>query len=310
MAYYLAVDAGGTKAEFLFAEEEREVARVRTGTIKRTNADAAQTQANLERALAELEQRTRVDLARVTRTCIGTSGETVPLVTDWLRENFSARVGGELVIVGDVEIALDAAFRDGGGDGRGVLVLAGTGSNVAARDAPGKMMRAGGWGPILADQGAGHWIGLEGLRRGFLARDEGRPTDLLERARKLWNLPSEDALIEFANAQAPQRYASQFAREVAAAADAGDAIAATILAQGGRDLAHLAGLLIERMRANEGAAFTVPGVAVAGSILKNVRREREALETALRERYPKIRFVPEAIDPIRGALWRARKGRS
>jgi glucosamine kinase len=303
MLYYLAVDAGGTKAEFLLADAEREIERVRTGTIKRTNADEPQARANLEQALNELEQRTGVSPRQVTRTCIGTSGETVPLVTDWLRLNFKAHVGGELVIVGDVQIALDAGFRGG----RGVLVLAGTGSNVAARDGHGTIMRAGGWGPILADQGAGHWIGLEGLRRGFLARDEGRQTNLLERARKLWNLAHEDALIEFANAQLPQRYGSQFAREVAAAADAGDAIAQGILEQGGRDLAYLAGLLIERMRANEVAAFRVPQVAVAGSILKNVRWERQALEASLRARYPEIAFVAEAVDPIRGALWRARQ---
>ncbi len=57
MAYYLAVDAGGTKAEFLLADEERELARVRAGTIKHTNADEAQMCANLEQALSELEQR-------------------------------------------------------------------------------------------------------------------------------------------------------------------------------------------------------------------------------------------------------------
>ncbi|MFZ0395642.1 MAG: BadF/BadG/BcrA/BcrD ATPase family protein, partial [Terracidiphilus sp.] len=115
MAYYLAVDAGGTKAEFLLADEEREIERVRCGTIKRTNTDEAQARANLERALEELEQRTGVNPAQVKRTCIGTSGETVPLVTDWLRESFRARVGGELAIVGDVEIALDAAFQGGRG---------------------------------------------------------------------------------------------------------------------------------------------------------------------------------------------------
>lgn len=310
MSYYLAVDAGGTKAEFLLAEDGRELARVRSGTIKRTNADPAQAQANLEQALKDLQQRTGVSPAQVARTCIGTSGETVPLVTDWLRDNFSQRVAGELAIVGDVVIALDAAFSCGGGCGRGVLVLAGTGSNVAARDSHGKIMRAGGWGPILADQGAGHWIGVQGLRRGFLARDEGRTTDLLERARKLWNLPSEDALIEFANAQLPQRYASQFAKEVAAAADAGDLIAQEILEQGGRDLAYLAGLLIERMRKNEGGAFRVPDVAVAGSILKNVGREVEALQVGLHERYSEIRFVREPVDPVRGALWRAMQGPS
>ena len=40
MPYYLAVDAGGTKTEFLLAEDDRELGRAVTGTIKRVNADA------------------------------------------------------------------------------------------------------------------------------------------------------------------------------------------------------------------------------------------------------------------------------
>jgi N-acetylglucosamine kinase-like BadF-type ATPase len=304
MAYYLAVDAGGTKTEFLLADDGRELARARTGTVKRINTGDGQARKNLDEALAELEQLTGLQPSQVKCTCIGTSGETVPLVTDWLRQSFSERVAGSLVIVGDVEIALDAAFHGG----RGVLVLAGTGSNVAARDATGDIMRSGGWGPMLADQGSGHWIGMQGLRRGFLARDEQRTTELLERARKLWNLPSEDALIEFANSQPPQRYGSQFAREVVACAEAGDSIAADILQQGGTDLAYLAGLLIERMRANEGEVFRVPDVAMAGSILANVRQVSGALKTALQAHYPEIQFVPEPVDPVRGALWRAMRG--
>jgi N-acetylglucosamine kinase-like BadF-type ATPase len=213
MANYLAVDAGGSKTEFLLAEEDRELGRSVTGTIKRVNADEVTTEKNLNQAIAELERSTGVSMRNVARTCIGTSGNTVPLVTDWLRQNFAKRVSGSLLIVGDVEIALDAGFFGG----RGVLALAGTGSNVAARTANGEIITAGGWGPILADQGAGHWIGIEGLRRGFLARDEGRPTELLEAARRLWDLPNADALIEFANTQPPPRYGSQFAREVVAA---------------------------------------------------------------------------------------------
>ncbi len=172
MAYYLAVDAGGSKTEFLLAEEDRELGRALTGTIKRVNADADIAARNLHDALAELERTTGVPMASVSRTCVGTSGNTVPLVTDWLREGFTKHVAGPLLLVGDVEIALDAGFFGG----RGVLALAGTGSNVAARAADGVIITAGGWGPILADQGAGHWIGIEGLRRGFLSRDEGRPT--------------------------------------------------------------------------------------------------------------------------------------
>jgi glucosamine kinase len=304
MGYFLAVDAGGTKTEFLLAEEERELGRATTGTIKRVNADAETAGRNLREALAELESTTGVRMSAVARTCIGTSGDTVPLVTDWLREQFSKHVSGTLLLVGDVEIALDAAFFGG----RGVLALAGTGSNVAARAGTGDIMTAGGYGPILADQGSGHWIGIEGLRRGFLARDEGRVTELLEAARRLWNLPTVDALVEFANTQPPPRYGSKFAREVVALADGGDAIAQEILEQGGTDLAYLARLLIEKMRAMEGDSFELPAVAFAGSILVHVGRMRNAIEYALRLRYPDIRIIEKAVDPIRGALWRAIRG--
>jgi N-acetylglucosamine kinase-like BadF-type ATPase len=304
MAYYLAVDAGGTKTEFLIAEQDRELGRAVTGTIKRVNADPETAARNLRDALAELERATGVSMTSVTRTCVGTSGNTVPLVTDWLREGFARHVSGSLLLVGDVEIALDAAFFGG----RGVLALAGTGSNVAARAGNGEIMTAGGGGPILADQGAGHWIGIEGLRRGFLARDEGRPTELLEAARRLWNLPSIDALVEFANTQLPPRYGSKLAREVVALADSGDTIAQEILEQGGRDLAYLVRLLIERMRVIEGDVFEVPAVAFAGSILAHVERMRNAIEYALRLHYPDIRILEKVVDPVRGALWRAIHG--
>lgn len=304
MRYFLAVDAGGSKTEFLLAEEERELQRVLTGTIKRVNVDEEDARKNLDDALAELEQKTGVRMKQVTRTCLGTSGDTVPLVTGWLRKSFQERVGGSLLLVGDVAIALDAAFADG----RGVLALAGTGSNVAARDRNGKIMTAGGWGPVLADQGSGHWIGVEALRRGFLARDEQRPTQLLEAARKLWRLPTVDSLIEFANAQPTPRYASQFAPEVVACAAQGDAMAIEILDRGGSDLAYLVELLIERMRITEAGDFQAPTVAFAGSILANVERVRRSLQQSLRRRYPEIRFLEEPVDPVRGALWHAVRG--
>lgn len=304
MAFYLAVDAGGTKTEFLLAEEDRELGRAVTGTIKRVNAEAETTARNLREAVSQLESTTGVCVSEVTCTCVGTSGNTVPLVTDWLREGFAKYVSGTLLVVGDVEIALDAAFFGG----RGVLALSGTGSNVAARARNGEIMTAGGWGPILADQGAGHWIGIEGLRRGFLARDEGRPTQLLDAARRFWNLASLEALIEFANTQPPPRYGSTFAREVVALADGGDQVAQEILEQGGRDLAYLVRLLVERIRAIERDRFELPSVAFAGSILAHVERMRNSIEYALRLHYPDIRILENPVDPVRGALWRAMRG--
>ncbi len=303
MAYFLGVDAGGTKAEFVLGDETRELGRARMGTLKRMKTDAETAEANLRSALDALEEVTRVNPREVMRTCVGTAGETVPLVTAWLRQAFARHVGGELLLVGDVEIALDSVFLGG----RGVLVLAGTGSNVAGRTGAGEVVRAGGWGPALADQGSGHFLGLEGLRRGFLARDEGRSTGLLEAARKFWRLASVEELVEYANANPAPDY-SRLAPGVVALAEQGDGVAQEVVDRAGRDLAMLAGLVIERMRALEGAAFTLPVVALAGSILERVTSVREAMMRALEQRYPGVAVLEKPADPAAGALWKARRG--
>lgn len=305
MAYFLGVDAGGTKAEFILGDENREFARVRTGTIKRLKVDAATAEANLQDGLRQLESATGVSLGQVTRCCVGTAGESVPLVVCWLQEAFARFVGGELLIVGDVEVALASVFFGG----RGVLVLAGTGSNVAGRSSTGAIVTAGGWGPALADQGSGHFIGLEALRRAFLAIDQQRSTSLVERALHFWNLTSIEALVEFANANPAPEF-SRFAPRVAEAAAGGDAVAQEILEQGGADLAQLAGLVIEHLRAIEDphTVFTVPAVAVAGSILESVPPVRQALIRHLRQQYPAVLIHEKPADPPAGALWAARCG--
>jgi N-acetylglucosamine kinase-like BadF-type ATPase len=305
MQYFLGVDAGGTKTEFVLGDDSRELARVRTGTIKRMKADAATAEANLQTALRELQTATAIPIASITRCCIGTAGDTVPLVVNWLREAFARHVGGELVIVGDVEIALDSVFFGG----RGVLVLAGTGSNVAVRSATGRIVTAGGWGPALADQGSGHFLGLEALRRGFLAIDQQRPTSLLNDAQAFWKLGSLAELIEFANTNPAPEF-SRLAPLVIAAAEQGDVVAQEVAAQGGVDLAALAGLVIERIRsleANAASAFDVPAVALAGSILERAAPVRNALIAELSKRYPGIEVRDAPADPPAGALWAARQ---
>ncbi len=304
MKYFLAIDAGGTKTEFLLADEHRVLATARTGTIKRLRADEAMTDANLREGVKRLAEISGVAPGAITRSCIGTSGETVPLVANWLRDSIGSLVGGDLLLVGDVEIALDSAFY---GD-RGVLVLAGTGSNVAGRAGDGAIFTAGGWGPALADQGSGVFVGQEGLRRGFLAIDEERPTILLESIMAHWQLSSLNALIEFANTNPAPNFAPLAPLVVDCAAQ-GDAVALEVLEHGGRDLAYLASLVIERVRRRDALThipFVLPGVAVAGSILGNVLPLRKAMETALTIAYPGIQFFEKAADPVMGALWRAR----
>jgi N-acetylglucosamine kinase-like BadF-type ATPase len=298
MSLYLALDAGGTKTDYLLADDTCELGRVRSGTIKRMRTDASTAAANLDGALAQLTAQTGVSLREVQRTCIGTAGESVPLVADWLRIAFQQRVSGELILIGDVEIALDAAFPGA----PGVLAMAGTGSNVAGRGRDGKLLTSGGWGPALADQGSGHRIGLHGLQAAFLAIDEGRSTDLMQAILHTWQLDSIEALIQHGNALPPPDF-STLAQVVVVCAAEGDTLAAEVLRHEGEALGYLVRLLLRRLTS---PGEPLPQMAFTGSILENVAPVRDALIRAIAAEFPSIQFLDGVIDPIQGALWRAR----
>jgi glucosamine kinase len=304
MSFFLALDAGGTKTDYLLADETRELARVRTGTIKRMRVDAATATQNLESALAQLTAQTGVSMASITRTCIGTAGVSVPLVNDWLQSSFRASVGGGLLILGDVEIALEAAFP-----GRaGVLALAGTGSNVVGRTSGGSLLTAGGWGPALSDQGSGHRIGVESLRAGFLAKDEEKQTLLLPAVMDFWQLSSLDLLVEYANS-IPAPDFSKLTEVVVQCAESGDETALAVLRRQGEELAYLVRLVIRRLRLAANEHEWTPPIAYTGSILENVAQVRDALIAAVQREFPSAQAPDKVVDPVEGALWRARTGR-
>ena len=299
--YYLAVDAGGTKAEFLLADDSAELARVRVGSIKILNTASEVAGANFVQATEQLEQLTGVSLMRVRRTCIGTAGFSAPSVIAWLREQHARRVGGELILCGDEEIALDAAFEGG----RGILALAGTGSNFIGRTADGQRVGAGGWGPVLGDEGSGHWIGLRAVRALFRGIDEGRATTLESAILSAWGLTSREQLIQVGNTAPPLKFA-ELTREVVECANSGDPIAAEVLRDAGEQLGRFVETVIRRMRQLEGEPFVAPEVAIAGSILQNIEAVRAAMTKGLQQSWPGIMVRSKAVDAILGALWRAR----
>lgn len=303
MNFYLAIDAGGTKTDFLLASDTQELARVRTGTIKRMRTDELTASQNLAQALQMLTFRTGISMAQVTRTCIGTAGERVPLVADWLRTELTARIGGDLILLGDVEIALCAAFEND----PGILVLAGTGSNVAGRTPDSVITTAGGWGPVLSDQGSGHRIGYEALRALFLAIDEGKSTSLLPAILDFWKLTSIDHLVEHAHSiHAPDF--SALTELVLSCAEDNDEIANRVLTQQGRELAFLVQLVIRRIQHAPEHRNWIPRLAFAGSILQNVKPVREVLIAEILRDFPETTIHQSIVDPLEGALWRARTG--
>ena len=301
LSLYLAIDAGGTKADYVLADDVRVLSTARSETIKRMRVSAEVAKTNLAMALAQLESESGRSLAEVDVTCIGTAGDTVPLVTDWLRAELGSRVGGRLLILGDVEIALEAAFPDS----HGVLILAGTGSNVRGRAPNGSMAGAGGHGPILADQGSGHCIGHEALRGIFRAIDEERETLLLPAVLSYWELKDVDELVAYANA-CDLTQISALTPLVLECALAGDSVASDVLIEQGRELAQLAILTHGKLERIEGRTVA-PRFALAGSVLTHVTPLRDEVIASLRAQFPEAEILTSPPAPVNGALWRARR---
>ena len=285
MALYLAVDAGGTRTTFLLADETRELARVAVGSIKRMRTDAATAEINLDSALGQLATLSRRSLVEIVSVCVGAAGNTVPSVADWIREHFERRIAVPCLLLGDVAIALDAAFR-----GKpGVLILAGTGSNVAGRLGSGEIVTAGGWGPAISDQASGLILGRAGLRAAVLEHDEQGASALLGSILDFWGLPEFQALVEFANRQ-PSPDLSQLAPLIVAAARGGDPVAMRVLENEAREMAHLAGIVVRRVRASIAAGAPLL-LAYAGSIMQHVPEIRDGITALLREGDPGVEAV-------------------
>jgi N-acetylglucosamine kinase-like BadF-type ATPase len=318
MPLFLAIDAGGTKTECLLADDERILSRASTGTVKLLRVSEEEATGRLQAMLAQVAASARASLSEITRTCLGLAGLSSATAREWARRTIPALVAGELLLCGDEEIALDAAFRGG----PGILVVAGTGSNVIGRAPDGRLFAAGGWGPVLGDEGSGNWIGLEALRAALRAHDQAAPageelaTSLLREVEQHWGLHSLAELIAFANhrgdATHPAPDFAQLAPVVARCAQQGDPIAAAVLQRAGAELAELVAIVWRKMSAGgvEAADASQAEVSVAftGSVLSHIAPVRASMTAYLATLVPTARVHEHPVDPLNGALWRARKG--
>lgn len=303
MSVYLAVDAGGTKTECVIANEERILSRVKGETVKIMAVGVPEATARLRHLLEEASAQAKVPLYLVTRACMGLAGISSEGVRAWAEATLEELLTGELVLTGDEEIALEAAF---GSAGAGVLVIAGTGSHVVGRCANGSRVTAGGWGPMLGDEGSGHWIGVEGIRSGLRAIDRGVPGCLLREVNALWGLGSTGALVAKANSNPRPDFAA-LAGGVARCAASGDALAKSVLTRAGQELAAQVSIVLSRMLAAGCDSDDVQRIAFTGSVLTHIEPVRTAMKSALQLSHPRSVLDEQPTSPIDGALARARR---
>jgi glucosamine kinase len=300
MSLFLAIDAGGTKTRCLLADETSILGRSVTGSVKLMRVGEAEASSRLRAMLTEVSLTAGVGLNEITQTCVGLAGLTIDAVRDWAERTIGDLVGGNLLLVGDEEVALDGAFRGG----PGILIIAGTGSNILGRAADGAMYHAGGWGPAIGDEGSGFWIGQEALRMGFWAKDRNIETTLLTEIGEQWGAKSLGEIVEIANARPGPDFPA-LTPLVARCAEAGDELAVAVLERAGVELAEQVSLVALKMK-ESGRKHKIEA-AYTGSVLEHISLVRSTMIAALKTTSPDVKVVEGAVDSLEGALWRARE---
>ncbi|HEY6369935.1 MAG TPA: BadF/BadG/BcrA/BcrD ATPase family protein [Candidatus Sulfotelmatobacter sp.] len=307
MSYFLGIDGGGTKTTCAVGDESHLLATATAGPSNIVRAGEVQARESLQQSVRQACAATGITPEQVVRTCVGGSGAARPELADVVRRSLAEILTTPIDVVGDMQIALEAAFDAG----PGVIVIAGTGSIAYGRDPQGATVRAGGWGFAIGDEGSAHWIGRAAVNAVLRAADprDGRPeskpdSPLSAALLKAWGVTSLADLARAANSIPPPDFAALFP---AVAANSDD-LATPVLTRAGKELAAVAAVVIRHLFA-KGHGASVP-VAMTGGVFRHAPLVRQVFYNELRAFDPRVEVNPQVVEAVEGALRMARRAAS
>lgn len=297
--YFLGIDGGASGSVILAIDSEgNELFRGYGGPINPFSVGAEPSVESIRNVISDLSAIGGVEHCRA--ACLGAAGfheDADGLAARAVLQELLPHV--PILITNDYETALFGAT----GRPEGVIVIAGTGSVAVGRDLSSRLIRAGGWGHLLGDEGSAFYIGREALIAIFKARDEMGPPSSLSR-RFLEHTESRDyaALMRWAYQPSGKRSIARLAPLVQEAALEGDAVALDIEKRAAHELVTLVATLWQRLRFQGQRVPLVP----LGGVLCNNEHIRSLFEREVCERFPRALVSKPVQDAAYGAALIAR----
>jgi N-acetylmuramic acid 6-phosphate etherase len=295
----LGVDGGGTHTHAFLANRSDAAAikgRGGAGPSNMKAGGASAAFAAINRAVDAAFADMGLPRGRVAAACLGLAGAGRPddqaAVRKWAEQ---VRLADAVQVVGD--FVLPIAMLP---EGWGIVVIAGTGSSVWGRANDGQTARAGGWGPILGDEGSAYWLVISAIRqvaRWFDRR--ARSTALTERLLARMKLDNPSQFVgAIQGGEWDRARLAELADDVIRAADEGDSIAQEIVEAQVADLAECVRAVATTLRLDP----SVLPLALAGGLLTRAPTYRDRLLMRLGQVGVRPAHVMEVSEPCEGAL--------
>ena len=283
------LDIGGTKSTVVV--EAVDGARLVETTVASDGWDAEPLEHGV-RWVTDLVRRTVPPGATVAAVGLGAQG----LDTDAIAREFAAAMPWPTTAVNDAALLVPAAGLDSG-----LGVIAGTGSIGVGRDAHGAAIITGGWGWVIGDEAGAAGIVREATRAALFAHDDGLSDDgLLSALLDAFGVEDAERLARSVNDEPTMDHWGSRAPAVFAAADAGSALASSVIDGAARSLARLVDQLLAR-----GAVGS--DVVAAGGVVVGQPRLYDAFAEWVALRHPSLEVHLLSRSPVEGAVALARR---
>ena len=166
MSFTLGIDGGASASKWALLSDDGKFIEGISNAID-GHVYREESQARLEKLLQEIATKAGDGEVRAVYagiTGIGNRPESAEAVKSIFKKYFPKA---------KIEIVIDMVlgYRSHFDIGEGIFLYAGTGSIAIHINQSGEIIRAGGWGYLLGDEGAGYWMGREAIRRVVSALD-------------------------------------------------------------------------------------------------------------------------------------------
>lgn len=293
--YFIGIDSGGTEMRGCLLRDDGIVLAHRTAPAANFNklrGKIAPFVLDLATQLCEAVRvsREHVALAGFCATGVGRPADRKLLAEILLH----ARLAKQVVVESDALAALTGAFAGG----PGIIVSAGTGAIAHARTHAGAIVRVGGWGYLLGDEGSGYYLAKQALNAALQDWDgRGEPTRLRASFEKHFGVTSIELIITQIYDPAFDRgRMAELAPMVFAAADEGDRVAQRLVEETGSALGRLVGAAVQRFETQD----IIP-LALLGKLFRRADALLPAFWKAVGDEQKRLRLRESRFAPMIGA---------
>ena len=290
--YFLGIDGGGTKTDFLLTDGEgKRIREKRTGTVSWRLVGVEQCIARLKHTVSEIS----AGLEGPAFLCMGYPnwGE-YEAGDEAVRRRLGEISGSPVRVVNDCVVGWAGSLAME----PGINLVSGTGSIAYGRNEAGEEARAGGWSEHFSDEGSCYWLGMKALEL-FAKESDGRaePGALLDIFRAHFNLKEDFGLIglydrEYLN---DRTKTAGLQKLLAQAAARGDREAEKLYGEAAGELALIVGAVYRKLGFQPGTA-----VSCSGGLFRNGNRILDPLGGRLRE--SGILLQAPRFTPVQGAV--------